>query len=86
MDKDNKEKHLTLKNIIKNLQKRNLITKDDSNVPQNLQKDLKELVKHQIRKQQCLPVSKTYNASVRQFALTLHIIHRGHIIMFVQNV
>jgi len=67
-----KEKHLALKNMIKNLQKRNLITEDDSNVLQNLQKGIKELVKRQIKKQQCLPVSKTYNASMRQFALTLH--------------
>lgn len=62
----------SLKNVIKDLQKRNLITPDEGDILQHLEKGTKELIKRELRKKQNLPVSKMYKDSLRQFALTLH--------------
>lgn len=62
----------SLKAVLKELQKRNLISPDEGEILQHLEKGTRELIKRQIRKQQHLPVSRTYKASLRQFALSLH--------------
>lgn len=62
----------SLKAVLKDLQKRNLITSDESDILQHSDEGVKELMKREIRKRKQLPVSRIYKDSLRQFALSLH--------------
>ena len=63
---------LTLKDVLKNVQKRNLLTAEDSDILQHLDAGTQDLIKRDIRKRKNLPVSRLYKPSLRQFALSLH--------------
>lgn len=62
----------SLQTVLKDLQTRNLLTSQESDILKHLDQGTKELVKREIRKKKKLPVNKTYNVALRQFALSLH--------------
>lgn len=62
----------SLQTILKDLQTRNLLTSQESDILKHLDQGTKELVKREIRKKKKLLVNKTYNVALRQFALSLH--------------
>lgn len=65
-------KYSKLKNVLKDLQKRNLLAAEDSDILQHLDTGTRELIKRDIRKRKKLPVSRVYKPCLRQFALSLH--------------
>ncbi|XP_039314639.1 uncharacterized protein LOC113006024, partial [Solenopsis invicta] len=65
-----KKKIRDLKTVLKELQKRNLITEDEGDILQHLNEGTKELVKRDIRKKKLLPIAKKYPPKLRQFALS----------------
>lgn len=62
----------SLQSILKDLQKRNLLTLQESDILKHLDQGTKELIKREIRKRKKLPVSKKYKPALRQFALSLY--------------
>lgn len=60
-----------LKIILKELQKRNLITTNESNILQYLNENMKHIIKCKIQKKN-LPMHREYEPSLRQFVLSLH--------------
>lgn len=50
----------TLKNVLKDLQKRNLLTAEECDISQHLDAGTRKLIKHEIRKRKNLPVSRIY--------------------------
>lgn len=59
--KKTQKKLLTVKNVLKHVQERNLLTAEESDILQHLDSGTQELVKREIRKRKNLPVSKMYN-------------------------
>lgn len=71
-EKKARKKICSLKTVLNELQKRNLITESDYDVLQHLNEGTEEIVKRELRKQKGLPVSRKYNCNLRKFALSLH--------------
>ena len=62
----------SLRSIVKDLQKRNLVKSQDSDILKHLDQGTKELIKREIRKKKKLPVNRKYKDALREFALSLH--------------
>lgn len=62
----------SLRSVLKDVQKRSLLTSQESDLLQHLDQGTKELIKREIKKKKKLSVSRMYNTALRQFALSLH--------------
>ncbi|KAL1497135.1 hypothetical protein ABEB36_008142 [Hypothenemus hampei] len=65
-------KLVSLKQLLKTLRSKQLISEADFNNLKHLNTGLKQLMKREIRKRKNLSISKTYLASLRQYAITLN--------------
>ncbi|XP_076675634.1 uncharacterized protein LOC143372897 isoform X1 [Andrena cerasifolii] len=62
----------SLRSIVKDLERRNSVTSQDSDILKHLDQGTKELIKREIRKKKKLPVNRKYKDALREFALSLH--------------